>query len=161
MDKYVYLDGLKLKKKVRALVTNEAMQLLLIRPHGYDDGSWTFLGGGVEDGETEIEALHRELKEEANIEVIHAVHKARLMNWFAFSEDFKAKRRFAYDGQHASYFHVSVPNDTPIRIQEDEVADFCWCAPQDINHYIKVLKHLDIFYKLADEFNLYTARSAH
>ncbi|MFN3828357.1 MAG: NUDIX hydrolase [Micavibrio sp.] len=155
----MYLDGLKLKKKVRAIVTNEAAQLLLIRPHGYDDNSWTFLGGGVESGESEIEALYRELREEANIEIVHKISRARLINWFAFSEEFKNKKQFSYDGQHASYFHVSVPNKTSVKIQESEVADFCWCRPENVSQYIKVSKHLDIFYKLADEFNLYSART--
>lgn len=118
-----------------------------------------FLGGGVEQDETEIEALHRELKEEANIEIINVINKSKLVNWFAFSDKFKAEKGFSYDGQHASYYHVTVPNTTLVRIQESEVADFCWCTAENINQYIKVSKHLDIFKQLAEEFNFYSART--
>lgn len=57
---FVNIEGLRLKKKVRAIVTNDDRQFLLIRPHGYKDNSWTFVGGGVEENETDLEALYRE-----------------------------------------------------------------------------------------------------
>ena len=37
-----------------------------------DDGSWAFLGGRVEEHESVLEALHRELREEADLEVLRA-----------------------------------------------------------------------------------------
>ena len=152
-NNFEHVDGYYLKKKVRAIVTNEAMQHLLVRPHGYDNDSWTFIGGGVETGETDIEALRRELKEEASIDYIQTIRKAKFVNWFTFSDEFKAKKNFDYDGQFASYFHVTIPNDTIIKIQEDEVADFCWCDQDSILNFIKVPKHAEIFQQLAKEFN--------
>ena len=154
MNNFVDVDGLKLKKKVRALITNDDMEFLLIRPHGYKDNSWTFVGGGVEDGETDMEALYRELQEEVNIQEITSVQESSLVNWFAFSEEFKAKKNFDYDGQHATYFHVSVPNHTQITIQDCEVADSCWSSDKDVLKRITVSKHREIFNFLADEFEL-------
>jgi 8-oxo-dGTP pyrophosphatase MutT (NUDIX family) len=51
---------------VRALVVDERRRIFLVQ-HSYVRG-WHLPGGGVEPGETVIDALIRELREEANIE---------------------------------------------------------------------------------------------
>ena len=51
---------------VRAVVIAEDRRILLVK-HSYVSG-WHLPGGGVEPGETLIDALIRELREEANVE---------------------------------------------------------------------------------------------
>jgi ADP-ribose pyrophosphatase YjhB (NUDIX family) len=55
---------------VRALVMDEKGRILLVK-HSYVHG-WQLPGGGVEPGETIRDALARELREEANIELTAA-----------------------------------------------------------------------------------------
>jgi 8-oxo-dGTP pyrophosphatase MutT (NUDIX family) len=50
---------------VRGIVADDANRIFLVR-HSYVEG-WHFPGGGVERGETLVDALARELEEEGNI----------------------------------------------------------------------------------------------
>ena len=52
----------------RAIVVNAANEVLLVR-HRYEDG-WQLPGGGVEKGESAIEALKREVREEAGVVIL-------------------------------------------------------------------------------------------
>ena len=53
---------------VRAVVIDQANRVFLVK-HSYTAG-WHLPGGGVETGETLLEALTRELAEEGNIELV-------------------------------------------------------------------------------------------
>ncbi|MCR3906328.1 MAG: NUDIX domain-containing protein [Tenericutes bacterium] len=64
-------NGTEIKRNtVRAIITNEKKEVLLVYSKLFDD--YTFPGGGVKFEETEIDALKRELKEEIGaIDVSH------------------------------------------------------------------------------------------
>ena len=55
---------------VRAIILNSQGEVLLQRRT--DTGNWSLPAGGVEIGETALEALQREVFEETNLNVLHA-----------------------------------------------------------------------------------------
>lgn len=54
---------------VRVIVFDDEDRLLLVRQHHENRDIWMVPGGGIEDGETAVEAAVREMKEETNLDV--------------------------------------------------------------------------------------------
>ena len=88
------------------VVVNEEGRTLLLRggdPARPAAGTWWFTpGGGVEGGETEIEAARRELREETGLEVTHLLGPI-----------YRGEMTFEFTGetfeQREAYFYVVVP----------------------------------------------------
>lgn len=62
------LEGLRIREAARALLLTPDHEVLLARFEFPDAGErWALPGGGIEPGETHIDALHRELREETGL----------------------------------------------------------------------------------------------
>lgn len=60
-------DGLRIREAVRAIVRTPDLAVLLVRFEFPTGSRWALPGGGLENGETHREALHRELVEEVGL----------------------------------------------------------------------------------------------
>ncbi len=144
-SKFENIDESIYTRKVRAIIVDESGQTLLIQPLQYKDGNWTFVGGGVEDGETALQAVIREILEEVGIENFINVKQSESRHLFKFSADEKLRRGFDYDGQLADIFLVEVANNTKVTIQKEEVKDYCWVPIEDVQNFVKVPAQLKVF----------------
>lgn len=131
MTAFIEDKGLRLRRKVRAVVINENGDVLLVRPHGYRDDEWTLAGGGVEDGESPVEAMRREIAEELGVALEAEPALLCVTNRFIYSAEHKAKRGLDHDGQDAAMFACRIAKDTPIRLQAEEIAEARWFAAND------------------------------
>jgi len=145
MTAYIQSEGLRLRRKVRAVVINEHNEMLLIRPHGYREGEWTLAGGGVEDGESPVEAMRRELAEELGVGLEAEIAELPVSNRFVYPADHKAKRGLDHDGQDAVMFACWIASDTPLVLQTEEVADARWFVADDAREAFPVAKQKEIF----------------
>jgi 8-oxo-dGTP pyrophosphatase MutT (NUDIX family) len=145
MAAFIETDGMRLRRKVRALVMNEADEVLLIRPHGYPQDEWTFAGGGVEDGESPIAAMRRELAEELGVGLEADLAELPVTNRFIYSPEHKAKRGLDHDGQDAVMFACLIERETSLRLQAEELAEARWFAAKDAADAFPVKEQREIF----------------
>src|SRR3546814_15009099 len=96
--------GMRLRRKVRAVVINDDDEVLLVRPHGYREGEWTLAGCGVENGESPVAAMRRELSEELGIGLDVDLEEIPVTNRFIYSSEHKAKRALYNGAPYAVMF---------------------------------------------------------
>ncbi|WP_269150465.1 pyrimidine (deoxy)nucleoside triphosphate diphosphatase [Enterobacter hormaechei] len=112
---------LKTLDVVAAILEKEGKILLAQRPeHADQPGMWEFAGGKVEAGETQQEALIRELREELGIEAVPARYVAshqrevsqRLIHLYAWHVP-------EFSGELKAHYHSAL----------------VWCKPEDAFTY--------------------------
>lgn len=86
------------------------------------DNVWQFPQGGIDKGESEEEALFRELEEEIGTNLVEVL--TCYPEWITY--DFPnrvSKKMYPYDGQTQRYFLVKLKNDAVINL-ETKVPEF-------------------------------------
>jgi 8-oxo-dGTP diphosphatase len=117
--------------RIGAYIFNDKDEMLLLLNR---DKTWGILGGHMEKGEQIEETLHREVKEETNLDVemvkmfnISAVHELD-----SFILGFACK----YKGGE-------------IKLQEDEIGDCKWVKLEDLANFNLTFEHMPVLIKEA------------
>jgi len=102
---------------VRALVENKDGKIVLVR-HTYVKG--LFLpGGGIESGETALDALRKELREEAGIELLTSPRPIQI---------YSNEQSFRND--HVVFYHLKSSDWQPCSPHHrGEIAEILWVSP--------------------------------
>lgn len=108
-----------------AVITDPTGAVLVAKPN-YKDG-WTLPGGTVEAGEAPQEGCFREVLEETGLtlepgRLLLIFHGLALGEW-------GDSAYFLYDGG-------TIPADAPIRLQEEELLEYRFVAPEQLDAYV-------------------------
>ena len=122
---------------VRILILNPKSELLLTKSHKWH-GKYVVPGGHIELGESAIEAAHREIHEETNLEI----RDLEFLCWqeFIYDEQFWKPRHFIF-------INFAAKMDQGEVVLNDEAEEFIWIDPQ------KALEELDI-----DSYTVFSIR---
>ncbi len=127
-------QGLRIRQAVRAVVLDPDDRVLLVRFEFPDSGTkWALPGGGVEPGETDHEALRRELSEEVGApDVAIGPHVWNRLHIVPFING-------SHDGQIERIYLVRTPLFTPQpaltweQLNAEYVFEVRWWHPHDLN----------------------------
>jgi ADP-ribose pyrophosphatase YjhB (NUDIX family) len=116
---------LRVRHEVQAVIFDDAEdvnKVLLLKKTDFSAKKfrWRLLKGGVHDGETETEALEREILEETGLKSIKILDK---VHWYEFV--FKNVKHVV-----SSYF-VRADSKEQIKLQKSEVAGYIWTTREE------------------------------
>jgi len=120
---------------VGALIFNSRREVLMIRTHKWSN-LWGIPGGKVKWGESSLDALRREVKEETNLDVNHVE--------FALAQDCIHSKEF-YRDAHFVLLNYTCRCEEPHEVRLNEEAnDYRWVAPaaalqMDLNTPTRIL----------------------
>jgi len=118
-------SALIVRQEVQAVIfdeINSAKKVLVLKKIDYSSRRyrWRLLKGGVNNGETEIEGLQREINEETGLRNIKILGKVHTYEYF-----FRGIRHTV------SSYLVKADSKEPIKLQKSEVAGYTWTTKQE------------------------------
>ncbi len=105
---------------VGGLVVNEEGKILLVTSHKWFD-NYTLPGGHIEVGETMVEAVRREVKEETGLDV--EVKEMLLMQEAIFAPEFYKRKHFIF------FDFLCRSKDQRVKLDHEELQDYVWVYP--------------------------------
>ena len=154
------IDNLPYRNNV-SLVIFQNNNFLIIQKVGWPDNWWKFPQGGVEDGETEEMAVHREFLEELGNENFKVIAKSSFINKYDWSTDSIKKAGYKWRGQTQRFFLLEyLGNDKEIVIDKNEILQYKWVDLKDLfneidNNSKDFVNYKDSVKKALLEFKLF------
>ena len=105
---------------VGALIVNKEGKILLARSHKWFD-KYTLPGGHIEVGESMVEAVKREVKEEVGLDV--EVVEMLLVQEAIFEPEFYKRKHFIFIDFYCK------AGEQQVRLDHEEIQDYIWVYP--------------------------------
>ena len=145
------------RQAVNCIIKNINNHFLIIQLQEYSDNQWKFVGGGIEDNESIIEAAYREIEEETSISKndLQLLGESSVIQQYDFPKEMNKEITKKFKGQRKYQFIFTfVGNVNDIKIQEEEIKNFQWVSKEKLGDYLLFPGQIDNFNKIIDEFSL-------
>ncbi len=127
---------------------SECPILLVHKPRKND--AWQLPQGGVEDEETNAEAVIRELAEETGIQEVEILGESTHTYQYDFPDHFVKAVSPTSKGQHVSFLFLKTTSAS-IEVDDNEIDGFEWVKQSDLAKYIDRKEYLDVVENVLSE----------
>lgn len=112
---------------VGAVLLDEQGRVLLVRNEGHGRSHWSLPKGSCEDGESLVQTLKREVREETGLEVVPR-ELAFVTEWFV-----PARQEWYLQ----IYFHARIVGGSlGVQAEDEDVTQVKWVSPRELKHYM-------------------------
>lgn len=151
-------DNLEYRRSTVGLVLNDRNELLLIQKKIYREDQWNFPGGGVDEGETQEQAIMREFREELGTSKFEIVRRSSLVDRYEWPdhliEDYFKNKGVTFRGQEMTQFLVRFLGSDSDLVLEDTLRQAKWVKLSELQNYLVFSNQWDNARKLLQEFDL-------
>lgn len=123
----------KYRPNVAALIVNPHGELLICERRNIKNG-WQFPQGGVQKGESLLDALKREIREEVNLKP-KSYEVCEVKSGYRYLYPPKVAKKKGWAGQEQTYYlcrlHDSTSLDIDLGPNNPEFGDYDWVRPAD------------------------------
>ena len=108
-------------------------KFLLVQLIGWPENFWKFPQGGLEPGETEEEAIRRELSEELGIKKYRLIGVSSHTNQYDWADNSVKLAGFRWRGQIQKFYFVEyLGKAEKIKVNRGEVQNYKWADLNDL-----------------------------
>ncbi len=126
------------RKGIYAFILNNQNQLLLVNLTNYSENFWYSIpGGGLENNESEIDALYREIFEELGItkDKLQMIEKSDLTIKYKFKSGTLVRSDITYTGQEKHSFLLKfIGDESNIKIDTSEIRNYVWAEIENLTN---------------------------
>lgn len=138
------------RPNVQMWVFNAEGKILFNDESTKDEIYWKFPQGGVDAGETHVEAVKRELQEEVNITDYTIIAQAPFTHRYEWDEKRQHERKLR--GQEQTFYLIQVHNPSQLRIGEPNIRSSKWMTFEQILAKMTISNQIEIAKKVWKEF---------
>ena len=141
---------IKLRQAVSAVIFKQD-KFLMMSGKDWPEGSWAFPQGGIESGETHIEAVERELREELGTNNFKILSKSKIEHMYLFPAKIKEKK--GCEGQYQTIWFVEFRGNPEEIIPNEELVQISWFKRDEILTNMKFPEQIETFTEVLNELD--------